>query len=217
MCYTYGMKYFCNATILNNTSLETIKITYPRVKVIERLVELKEVVKSGDSVIFDSVLELDSSGMNSFENIYNTYKWFVDNDIDVMFDRSSNCDYEAIRAQIRTLIGYGVKLPIDTFFRAVLDLEVSAYINVRDAQAVRKKNAQLSSSKLTGKNYGRPKGSTAKSDRKKKAMQIILENCRDFKGTLSDDECLPLTGISRASYYRYKKDLKAESEKAKEE
>lgn len=217
MCYTYGMKYFCNATILNNTSLETIKITYPRVKVIEGLVELKEVVKSGDSVIFDSVLELDSSGMNSFENIYNTYKWFVDNDIDVMFDRSSNCDYEAIRAQIRTLIGYGVKLPIDTFFRAVLDLEVSAYINVRDAQAVRKKNAQLSSSKLTGKNYGRPKGSTAKSDRKKKAMQIILENCRDFKGTLSDDECLPLTGISRASYYRYKKDLKAESEKAKEE
>lgn len=217
MCYTYGMKYFCNATILNNTSLETIKTTYPRVKVIEGLVELKEVVKSGDSVIFDSVLELDSSGMNSFENIYNTYKWFVDNDIDVMFDRSSNCDYEAIRAQIRTLIGYGVKLPIDTFFRAVLDLEVSAYINVRDAQAVRKKNAQLSSSKLTGKNYGRPKGSTAKSDRKKKAMQIILENCRDFKGTLSDDECLPLTGISRASYYRYKKDLKAESEKTKEE
>lgn len=211
------MKYFCNATILNNTSLETIKTTYPRVKVIEGLVELKEVVKSGDSVIFDSVLELDSSGMNSFENIYNTYKWFVDNDIDVMFDRSSNCDYEAIGAQIRTLIGYGVKLPIDIFFRAVLDLEVSAYINVRDAQAVRKKNAQLSSSKLTGKNYGRPKGSTAKSDRKKKAMQIILENCRDFKGTLSDDECLPLTGISRASYYRYKKDLKAEREKAKEE
>ncbi len=211
------MKYFCNVAVLTNTSLETIKTTYPRVKVIEGLVGLKEVVKPGDSVVFDSILELDSSRMNGFENIYHTYKWFVDNEIDVMFDRSPNCDYGIIQTQIKTLIDYGVKLPIDIFFRAVLELEMSAYINVRDAQAVRKKNAQLSSSKLTGKYYGRPKGSTAKSDQKKKAMQIIWENCRDFKGTLSDEECIPLSGTSRSSYYRYKKELKTEKEKAIEE
>lgn len=212
------MKYFCTVNISRTISLEeTIKTTYPRIKVVEGLVELKEVVRPGDSVVFDSILELDSSGMSDFEKIYHNYQWFIDNEIDVMFDRSPNCDYDIIQTQIGTLIGYGAKLPLDTFFRAVLELEMSAYINVRDAQAVRKKNAQLSSSKLTGKHYGRPKGSTAKSERKKKAMQIILENSKDFKGTLSDEECLPLSGASRTSYYRYKKELKAEREKAKEE
>jgi ACT domain-containing protein len=45
---------------------------------------------------------------------------------------------------------------------------------------------------------------------KKSAMakQIILKHSRDFNGTLDDSACRKLTGVSRGSYYKYKRELK---------
>ena len=92
-------------------------------------------------------------------------------------------------------------------FRLILKMEVEAYINIKTAQATRKRNAQLSTCRVTGKSYGRPKGSKSESEKAKNAMNIIFENSRMFNGELTDKECIALADVSKSSYYRYKRTL----------
>ena len=49
------------------------------------------------------------------------------------------------------------------------------------------------------------------------AKKVILENSKSFDGTLGDDEVRKLAGISRNTYYSYKRELKKEREEAAKE
>ena len=40
----------------------------------------------------------------------------------------------------------------------------------------------------------------------------ILKHSVDFGGTLNDVDCMKLTGLSRNTFYKYKRELKAEAE-----
>ena len=40
------------------------------------------------------------------------------------------------------------------------------------------------------------------------AKKEILKHSKDFGGTLSDSDTMKLTGLSRNTYYKYKKELK---------
>ena len=62
--------------------------------------------------------------------------------------------------------------------------------------------------KLSGKRVGQPKGAKLVTKKSKKAKEQILKYCKDFDGSLTDVECIKLIGISRNTYYTYKKDLK---------
>ena len=42
------------------------------------------------------------------------------------------------------------------------------------------------------------------------AKRLILKNSKDFNGTNTDDEVMKITGLSRNTYYKYKRELKAE-------
>ena len=41
-----------------------------------------------------------------------------------------------------------------------------------------------------------------------KSKEMIQKYSRDFSGGLNDAECIKLIGISRGSYYKYKRELK---------
>lgn len=205
------MKYFCKVNMKKDASREeTIKLTYPRIQFINGLEELEKVVQPFDSVVFDSVLELDPLNSGNIDTIGKNYKELIGKDIDVLFDRSPNCDSPFILNCIETLKVNDSKQDDDYLLQAVIKMHVEAYINIRDAAANMKKFAQLSATRANGKAYGRPKGSKSDSPMAIKAKQIILKNSKDFAGSLSDDECIPLTGVSRNTFYRYKKQLKNE-------
>ena len=42
------------------------------------------------------------------------------------------------------------------------------------------------------------------------AKEIIRKHARDFSGTLTDVECIKLTGLARNTYYKYKRELRGE-------
>ena len=39
------------------------------------------------------------------------------------------------------------------------------------------------------------------------AKEQILKYSKEFQGTLNDKECIKLIGISRGSYYKYKREI----------
>ena len=57
------------------------------------------------------------------------------------------------------------------------------------------------------KQIGQKKGAKLQIKKKEPAMQIIRKHSRDFEGNLTDTETMKLAGISRNTYYSYKKQL----------
>lgn len=202
------MKYYCITNIKTGPLFEeTVKIEYPDIEFIEGLNNLKTIAKAGDTAVFDSILELDPANTNDFDDIYENYTWFVNNGILIVFDRSPNCDYYKIKSYCDILLNNENKMSFPDTFWLILKMETEAYINIKTAQATRKRNTQLSACRATGKPYGRPKGSKSESEKAKNAMNVIFENSRMFNGELTDGECITLAGVSRTSYYRYKRKL----------
>ena len=81
-------------------------------------------------------------------------------------------------------------------------------------------NGQLSHSELTriglqkakasGKRVGTQKGEKFSTKKSVQGKQDILKYSKDFNGTLSDIDVMKLTGLSRNTYYKYKRELKEE-------
>ena len=64
--------------------------------------------------------------------------------------------------------------------------------------------------KLNGKQIGRKKGTGFETQKSKVAKEKIRIHCKAFGGTLDDMECMKLTGIARNTYYKYKRQIRAE-------
>ena len=61
--------------------------------------------------------------------------------------------------------------------------------------------------KLNGKRVGQVKGAKLTTKKSIDAKNVILKHSKDFDGSLNDTECIKLAGISRNSFYKYKKEL----------
>ena len=65
---------------------------------------------------------------------------------------------------------------------------------------------------MEGKQIGRIAGKKYTSNKEKKYKPEILRLSKDFNGTNTDSEVMAFTGLSRGSYYKYKRELKVEIE-----
>ena len=68
----------------------------------------------------------------------------------------------------------------------------------------------LERAKANGKQLGRVDGSKFETKKAKDNKAKIIKLSKSFNGTLKDTEVLELLNIDRGTYYRYKKQMKAE-------
>ena len=66
----------------------------------------------------------------------------------------------------------------------------------------------LLTAKLNGKQVGRIKGRKYVTKKEQLCKNIIKKNSKDFNGTNTDEEVIKICGISRGSYYKYKRNLR---------
>ena len=67
----------------------------------------------------------------------------------------------------------------------------------------------IETARRNGKQIGQKSGATLHIKKKAPAKALIEKHSRDFRGTLTDGEVMKLTGLSRNTYYKYKKELAA--------
>ena len=67
----------------------------------------------------------------------------------------------------------------------------------------------IETARLNGKQIGQQFGRRLIIKKEKPAKENILKYSRDFNGTLSDSDCIKLIGISRNTFYKYKRELKS--------
>ena len=68
----------------------------------------------------------------------------------------------------------------------------------------------IETARLNGKQIGGVQNRKLHVKKADQAKKLIRKHSRDFSGSLTDEECMKLAGVSRNTFYRYKKQLREE-------
>ncbi len=175
--------------------------------------KLFEKVNTGDTIIFDSVSRMSGNahdGFEAYENLYNrgvelvflqephintsTYKKALENNVRLT---GGAVDYilDGINKYLMELAKEQIRLAFEQSEKEVEDLHQRTREGIETAR-------------LNGKQIGQRPGRKLTTKKSEKAKKIILKRSKDFNGSLTDAEVMRLIGISRNTYYKYKKELK---------
>ena len=179
-------------------------------------------MKEGDSIIFDSVSRMSRNaeeGFSLYEELFykginliflkephiNTaiYKQALEtNNIKIVV----HTDNETIDEFTNDLFGIVNKLLMGLVKEQIKKAFEQAEKEVKDLH--QRTSEGLVTAKLNGKQIGQKKGAKLTTKKSIKAKEIILKYSEDFNGSLDDEACIKLSGVSRNSYYKYKGELK---------
>ena len=68
----------------------------------------------------------------------------------------------------------------------------------------------LVTARMNGKQIGLEKGTKLTTKKSIAAKETIKKHSKDFNGTLADEDVIKLAGISRNSFYKYKREIREE-------
>lgn len=206
--------------------IRNIKAVYPDAVIIQEVFtrtrmdrkewqRLYKMVKAGDTIVFDSVSRMSGNadeGCEAYEDLYNrgvtleflkephinteTYKKALTNNIQLT---GGNIDFilEGINKYLMALAKEQIRLAFEQSEKEVLDLR-------------QRTKEGLVTAKLNGKQIGQKQGSKLKTKKSVSAKKVIMKHSKDFGGTLMDVDVMKLTGLSRNTYYKYKRELREE-------
>lgn len=174
--------------------------------------DLIKKVKAGDTIVFDSVSRMSRNAEEGFA----TYKELFDKGIELVFIKEPHINTETYK---KALTG-GIELTgtmvdsilegINKYLLALAEQQIKLAFEqsekeVKDLQQRTKEG--IETARLNGKQIGLEKGTKLTTKKSIEAKDQIIKYSKDFKGTLKDTEVIKLIGISRNSYYKYKKEL----------
>lgn len=191
-----------------------IEETFTGTKMYERrkFQNLLKKLKLGDTVIFDSVSRMSrdaEEGFRLYEELYNK-------GINLVFLKEPHINtdtYKNTLASSVPLTGTEVDFILEGINKYLLALAKEqiklAFLQAeKEVQDLKQRTREgLITAKLNGKQVGCVKGTKLTTKKSIAAKKQIRKYSKDFEGTLKDTEVMKLIGISRNSYYKYKKEL----------
>ena len=180
--------------------------------------KLMNKVRKGDTIIFDSVSRMSRTadgGFKMYKELFNmgvnlvflkeqyintsTYRTAISNSIELTGNQIADIYIEATNQVLMMLAEEQIKLAFIQSQKEVQDL--------RD-----RTREGIVTAKLNGKVIGRPTGSKIITKKCKECKQKIVKYSKKFNGTLGDADVITLLNISRNSYYKYCRELRAETD-----
>lgn len=178
----------------------------------KELEKLLEKVHPGDTIIFDSVSRMSRDSEEGFQ----LYEELFHKDVSLVFLKEPHINTETYRKAMTNqvaLTGDKVDLILDGVNHYLMEL-AREQIRIAFEQAQKevsdlhqRTREGIETARLNGKQIGHPRGATYETKKSKAAKEIILRHNRSFGGSLTDAETMRQAGISRKSFYKYKKEL----------
>ena len=177
--------------------------------------KLVKIVKAGDTIVFDSVSRMSGNadeGFTAYEDLYNrgvklvflkephintdTYKQALESNVKLT---GGSVDYilEGVNKYLMALAKEQIRLAFEQSEKEVEDLHQRTKEGIETAR-------------LNGKQIGQKQGAKLTTKKSVSAKETIKKHSKDFDGTLADADVMTLTGLSRNTYYKYKRELKEE-------
>lgn len=169
-------------------------------------------VKKGDTIVFDSVSRMSRNaeeGFTLYEELYNK-------DIELIFIKEQHINTTTYKQALTNNIQM-TGTAVDSILKGVNEYLMAlakeqirlAFIQaekeVKDLQ--QRTREGIETARLKGKQIGLEKGTKLITKKSIEAKEQIQKYSKDFNGSLKDIEVMKLIGISRNSYYKYKKEL----------
>ena len=172
-------------------------------------------IKTGDTIVFDSVSRMSrdaEEGFTMYQELFNkginlvflkeryintdTYKKQLDN---VNLPSTDNKIVNAVLEGVKNALIELAKEQIQIAFE-------KAEKEVKDLQQRTKEG--IETARLNGKQIGGVVGKKLTTKKSIEAKKQIIKYSKEFEGNLSDGEAMKLIGLSRNTYYKYKRELK---------
>ena len=178
-------------------------------------------VKSGDKIIFDSVSRMSRTAKEGFllyQELFNrninlvflkephintvTYKQAIDNQLSITMDSGDKATDDLMKTIIAALNQYILAL-------AEKQIQLAFEQSEKEVDDLRQRTREgMETARLNGKQIGQPAGAKLTTTKSVISKEKIVKYSKDFEGTLDDFECIKLIGISRGTYYKYKREIR---------
>ena len=204
--------------------IRNIKAEYPSALIIQEAFtgtkmdrpewnKLYKQLKTGDTVIFDSVSRMSRSADEGVQ----IYIELHEKGIQLIFLKEHYIDTSVYAENMKDKIELQgtdedeIFKGLNNYFRKLAERQIriafeQAEKEVQDLHQRTKEG--IETARLNGKQIGQRPGNKLHVKKKAPAMDIIRKHCRDFGGSLTDPEVMELAKISRNTYYKYKRELR---------
>lgn len=203
-----------------------IRIAYPNAVIVKEVYtgtkfqgrkELEKIldkVQAGDTIIFDSVSRMSRDAEEGFR----LYEELFQRDISLVFLKEPHINTETYKRAVKNQInmtGDKIDLILEGVNQYLMEL-AREQIHIAFEQAEKevsdlhqRTKEGIETARLNSRQIGQRKGTAYETRKAKAAKDIILRHNKSFGGSLTDEETIKQAGISRKSFYKYKRELRS--------
>lgn len=204
--------------------IRNIKAAYPNAIIIKEIYtgtkfqgrnelnKLLRIIEAGDCIVFDSVSRMSRDAEEGFQ----LYEELFYKEIELVFLKEPHINTEVYRKAIRNqiqLTGTKADIILDAVNKYLMELakeqiKIAFEQAEKEVQDLRQRTKEgIETARINGKQIGQTSGSKLTTKKSVQAKEMIQKYSKDFGGSLNDVECIRMIGISRGSYYKYKREL----------
>ena len=176
-------------------------------------IKLHSKAKSGDTIVFDSVSRMSRNADDGVEMYFELYE----RGIELIFLKELYIDTAVYAENMRDKIELQgtdedeIFKGLNNYFRKLAERQIriafeQAEKEVRDLH--QRTREGIETARLNGKQIGQRPGNKLKVKKEAPAKEAILKYSKDFNGSLDDPACIKIVGVSRNTFYKYKRELR---------
>ena len=183
----------------------------------KELDKMLKCIQKGDMIVFDSVSRMSRNAEEGFR----IYEKLYEKGVELVFLKEHHIDTTTYKAALQNgipMTGTDVDYILEGVNKFLLCLAkeqirlafLQAEKEVKDLRQRTKEG--IETARINGKQIGHPTGKKIVTKKSVECKAMIRKYSKDFDGILNDKECIQLMGISRGSFYKYKKEMKTEKQ-----
>lgn len=168
----------------------------------------------GDVIIFDSVSRMSRNAEEGFA----AYEDLFSRGVELVFLKEPHINtstYKNAASKNIAMTGTNVDLILEGVNRYLLvlakeQIRLAFEQSEKEVEDLHQRTREgMQTARLNGKQIGQIRGRKLVTKKSIESKKIIQKHSVDFGGSLSDPELMKMTGLSRNTFYKYKKELKA--------
>lgn len=170
-------------------------------------------LQPGDTIVFDSVSRMSRSADDGIALYKELYKFGVE----LVFLKEpliNTAVYKETAKRAVPMTGTDVDVilqGVNQYLLLLAEKQIALAFaqSQKEVDDLRQRTREgIETARRNGKSIGRTVGSTYTSNKERMALPVIMRTSRDFNGQNSDAEVMAITGLSKNTYYKYKRRLR---------
>lgn len=178
--------------------------------------KLKKIVKTGDTIVFDSVSRMSRNSKDGIKQYFE----LMNKGINLVFLKEGYINTNLYQEQIKaneslktddTDLNETILKGIREYLKVLATKQIEIAFNQaqKEVDDLRQRTKEgMAVAKASGKQIGRKEGTTITTKKSLDMKAKIQKLSKHFEGNLKDTELLELLKIDRKTFYKYKKELK---------